>query len=88
MELFTEFLSSLLKLSPIIGILMIVIYYLYKENKELKTKNEFLNNFVREEGIKNTSILVTVTHTLDKVIEQSEESMSHLKEWMDIKFKR
>jgi purine-cytosine permease-like protein len=88
MEVFTEFLSSLLKLSPIIGLLMIAIYYLYKENKELKTKNEFLNNFVREEGIKNTSILVTVTHTLDKVIEHSEESMLHLKEWMDIKFKR
>ncbi len=87
MEIFTEFLGSLLKLSPIIGLLLIAIYYLYKENKEYKTKNEELNKFIREEGIKNTSVLQTVTNTLDKVIEQSEDSISHLKEWLDIRLK-
>lgn len=85
MELFTSFLESLLKLSPIIGLLLIAIYYLFKENKELKTKNEELNLFVRQESVKNATILQSVTNTLDKVVENSNENMDHLKEWLSLK---
>jgi len=85
MELFTSFLESLLKLSPIIGLLLIGLYYMYKENKELKVKNEELNLFVRQESIKNATILQSVTNTLDKVVESSSDNMDHLKEWLDLR---
>lgn len=88
MELFNEFLSSLLKLSPVIGLLLIAIWYLYKENKELKQENKELNIFVREEGIKNTGVLQTVTNTLDRLVDQNDDNLNSLKEWLDLRLKK
>jgi len=85
MELFSSFLESLLKLSPIIGLLLIAIWYLYKENKEIKAKNEELNVFVRDEATKNVAVLTTVTNTLDKLIDKADDNNSNLKEWLDMR---
>lgn len=87
MELFNEFISSLLKMSPVIGLLCIAIWYFYKENIQLKAKNDELNNFVRDEGINNTKVLQTVTNTLDKLITQNDDQIDDLKEWIDLKLK-
>lgn len=85
MELFSSFLESLLKLSPIIGLLLIGIYYLYKENNTLKTKNDELNIFIRDEAVKNVAVLTTVTNTLDRIIDKADDNNSNLKEWLDIR---
>lgn len=86
MELFNEFIMSLLKLSPVIGLLLIAIWYLYRRSTKLEEENKELNKFIREEGIKNTAVLQTVTSTLDKVVDQSDENLDSLKEYISLKF--
>lgn len=85
MGIFEEFITSLINLSPIVGLLLFGIWYLYRRNNKLEEKNEELNKFIRDEGIKNTAVLQTVTHTLDKVIDQNEDNYESLKEWLDLK---
>jgi len=85
MELFQDFLLSLLKLSPVVGLLLIAIYYLFQENKTLKVKNEELNTFVRDEATKNVAVLSTVTNTMDKLIDDANNNNQSLKEWLSLK---
>ena len=87
MELFTELLTSLLKTSPFIGLMMIAVYYLNKENKELKKENKELNTFIRDESIKNVKVLESVSSTLDKLIDKTDNSYESLKEWISLKLK-
>lgn len=85
MELFTELLSSLIKLSPIVGLLLFAIWYLHKENKTLKEDNKDLNKYVREMEHRNTQILSGVTSTLDKLVDRTDNNLDQLKEWLNIK---
>lgn len=85
MELFTDLLNSLIKLSPIVGLLLFAIYYFYKENKDLKNDNKELNKYVREMEHRNTQILASVSSTLDKLVDKTENNQDQLKEWLTIK---
>lgn len=85
MGIFEEFITSLINLSPIVGLLLFGIWYLHRRNTKLEEENKELNKFIREEGIKNTAVLQTVTNTLDKVIDQNEDNYESLKEWLDLK---
>ena len=85
MELFNDFWIALLKTSPIVGLLMVGVYYLYKENQELKADNKELNKYVRDSENRNTQILSGVTSTLDKLIEKTNNNTDDLKEWLDLK---
>ena len=85
MELFTDLLNSLIKLSPIVGLLLFAIYYLYKENKSLKDDNKELNKYVREMEHRNTQILAGVTSTLDKLVDKTDNNIDQLKEYISLK---
>lgn len=88
MEMFAQLLDSLIKLSPVVGLLLAAIVYLYRENKELKKDNKDLNNFVKEESVKNAKILESVANTLAKVIDNSNDNSESLKEYIEKLFLR
>lgn len=86
MELFTVLFDSLLKMSPIIGLLCVAIYYLYTQNNDLKKDVKELNEYIRDESVKNVQILASVSNTLDKVINNNNDNATRLKEWLTLKF--
>lgn len=85
MEIFTELISSLIKLSPIVGLLLFALWYLHKENKNLKEENKELNKYVREMEHRNTQILAGVTSTLDKLVDKTDNNIDQLKEYISLK---
>lgn len=85
MEIFTEFISSLIKLSPVVALLLIAIYYLWKENRELKGDVKELNLFIRDESVKNMKILDSVSNTMNKLVDVTDDNITKLKEWIGLK---
>lgn len=80
-EILTEIVMSVLKTSPLLAFMGYAIYYLSKENKELKDENKELNKYVRDSEIRNTQILSGVTNTLNKLVDNTDD----LKEWFSLK---
>lgn len=86
MDIFLALIDSLIKLSPIVGLLLIAIYYLYTENKALKSDVKELNLFIRDESTKNIKILDSVSNTLSKLVDATDDNIAKLKEWIALKF--
>lgn len=86
MELFNELLISLVKLSPIVGLLIFALWYMHKENKKIKETNEELNKFIREESVKNVKILESVSNTLERIVDDNHSNYDRLKEFITLKF--
>lgn len=81
----TDIMVSVFKTSPLLAFMGYAIYYLSKENKELKDETKELNKYVRDSEVKNTQILAGVTLTLDKLIDKSDDNNDDLKEWFTLK---
>ena len=87
MEIFTSFLTSLMNLSPIIGLLLIAIYHQHKRITNLEAKKDELNKFIQEEGVKNINIISSLNNTIDKLNESAEDNHERLKEWISLYLK-
>lgn len=86
MEIVTELFLSLIKTSPIFVMLSVAIAYFYKENKGLKEEIKELNNYVRDESIKNVKVLETVSNTLEKVVNEQDSTLDRMKEFIERMF--
>lgn len=76
---------AVLRTSPLLAFMAYSIYYLYKDNKELKEDNKELNKYVREMEQRNTQILSGVSNTLDKLVDKTDNNLEQLKEWFGLK---
>lgn len=84
-EALTDIMISVFKTSPLLAFMGYAIYYLSKENKELKDETKELNKYVRDSEVKNTQILAGVSATLDKLVDKADDNNDSLKEWISIK---
>lgn len=84
-EALIDILISVFKTSPLLAFMGYAIHYLNKENKELKQETKDLNKYVRDSEVKNTQILASVSATLDKLVDKSDDNNDDLKEWFSLK---
>lgn len=82
----TEFLTSLVRSSPVIGLLICAIIYFYRENKLIKKENKELTNYITEEFKKNIQVLTTVSNTLEKVIDNNDNVFNKIKDFIELMF--
>lgn len=92
-----EILTGIAKLSPIFALMVLVIYYLYKEKKSLKDElNEertkchadisALNKEMRDNERENINIISKLSDVIDKMSDKIDDHHDDIKEQMrDIK---
>ncbi len=68
-----------MKTSPLIGLLMVAIWYLYQDNKQLKLDNKELNEAVRQDAIKNVEVMSAINSTLERLKEFISIRLDNLK---------
>lgn len=91
MEMFEGVIDSLLKLSPIFGLLMIAIWYLYKEKKSYKQDLDderdtchqeiaALNKEMREGEKENLVIISKLSDVIDRLFDDNKDQHELIKQ--------
>lgn len=73
-----DMLKDLAVLSPVIGVLIVVIIYLYRENTKKDTKLEGLNKEIRESEKSTLELLNSLTNTLEHLSKSSDGNSDNI----------
>lgn len=88
-------LTDLARLSPLIGLLVVVVIYLIWKLEKKEKEVVVLNEYIRHNDRDNLLVLTNVNNTLDKVIENQKsgnssmsQDIDRLKEYIDLRMEK